>query len=286
MIRYKFGTSWPVLTRIIIAVILIVIIFPLLWIVSLSFRDEHHIYEAYAYIIPKYFTVQNFRNAFDYASSKIKITFPRMYLNSMIVSFSAISIAIVLAVIGGFGFANFRFVGKHPIFNIIILSMMLPIQVTIIPLFLLFSKLKLINNLLSLILVYAALGIPLSLLILKTFFEQIPGEMQDAAKIDGSSDLQYLLRIVVPLSRPAIASCIIFLFLQTWNEFLLAMIFIQKGPSQTLPAVIGRIGGAKYVIPWGVYSASIVISALPVIVIFIIFQRWFIEGITLGALKG
>jgi ABC-type glycerol-3-phosphate transport system permease component len=133
---------------------------------------------------------------------------------------------------------------------------------------------------------YAALGIPISLLILRGFFEQIPKEMREAAKIDGARDMQYLARIVLPLSRPALASCVIFLFLQTWNEFLLALIFIKKGPFQTLPAVIARIGGGQYVIPWGVYSASIVISALPIIVVFAAFQRWFIEGITLGALKG
>lgn len=266
--------------------ILVVILFPLLWILSLAFRDEHHIYEAYAYIIPRYFTVGNFHSAVTYANTHLKIAFWRMYLNSAIVASWSIAVAIFLAILGGYGFAHFTFRGKGPIFNVVVLSMMLPVQITIFPLFIQFSRLNLIDNYLSLILVYAAFGIPISLLILRGFFEQIPREMREASTIDGARDMQYLVRIVLPLARPALASCVIFLFLQTWNEFLLALIFIKKGPFQTLPAVIARIGGGQYVIPWGVYSASIVMSSLPIIVVFAVFQRWFIEGITLGALKG
>lgn len=282
----KFGKSWYILTRILVFIVLVVIIFPLIWMISLAFRDEHHIYEAYGYIIPKYPTLENFTNAVNYAALFLKLPFWRMYLNSAIVTSSSIIIAIFLAIIGAFGFSQFKFWGKAPIFNTIILSMMIPVQVTIIPLFFLFSRLKLINNYASLILLYAALGIPISLLILSSFFGQIPEELRDASRIDGANDIHYLVKIVLPLSRPAIASCVIFLFLQIWNEFLLAIIFIKNGPLQTLPAAVARLGGGEKVVPWGVYSASVVISALPVIVIFLIFQKWFIEGITLGALKG
>lgn len=284
--RFKLGKGEYIFTRVAIIIVLIVILFPLLWIISLSFRQESHMYEAYFYIIPKYFTISNFKYALDYSVKYLNISFGRMFLNSAIVTFSAIIIAIVISIFAAFGFSQFRFKGKHYIFNLIIISMMIPAQVLLIPMFFLFSRLHLLNTYFSLILLYAVFGIPISVLILRGFFGQIPPELREASRIDGANDLQYLIKIILPISRPAIASCIIFLFLQTWNEFLFAIIFIKKGPMQTLPAAISRIGGGQFVVPWGIYSASIIISALPVIIIFIIFQKWFIEGVTLGALKG
>jgi len=284
-VRLKYGKSGYILTRILIFLVLIAILFPLIWIVSLSLRHENQIYESYGYVIPKHPTFENFPKAVNYVQDKLKLSFLRMFGNSALVTFSSIGIAIFFAILGGYGFANFRFKGKATIFNSIVLSMMIPVQIILIPIFYLFSKLN-IKDTLSLILIYAALGIPISVLILRGFFEQIPEELRDASKIDGANELQHLVKVVLPLSKPAIASCIIFLFLQIWNEFLLALVFIPSGKWQTLPEAISKIGGGQYVVPWGIYSASIVIASLPVLIIFSIFQRWFIEGVTLGALKG
>jgi ABC-type glycerol-3-phosphate transport system permease component len=265
--------------------VLIMILVPLIWIVSLSLRHEDQIYESYGYIIPKEPTFENFPRAVNYVEDRLKLSFLRMFANSALVTFSAIAIAIFFAIMGGYGFANFKFRGKSVIFNSIILSIMIPVQVILIPAFFLFTRLQ-IKGTMSLILLYAALGIPISVLILRGFFAQLPDELRDASKIDGANDFQHLLKVVLPLSKSAIASCIIFLFLQTWNEFLIAIVFIPFGKWQTLPAAISKIGGGQYVVPWGIYSASIVIASFPVIILFSIFQRWFIEGVTLGALKG
>ncbi len=282
---FKYGKSVYILTRILAAIVLLIVLLPLVWIISLSLRYENQIYDSYGYIIPKNPTLENFKRAVNYIEDKLKLSFLRMFANSALVTFSAIIIAIFFAVLGGYGFASYKFKGKYIIFNAIILSMLIPAQITLIPLYYLFTKLN-INKVLSLILIYAAVGIPISVLILRGFFMQLPEELRDASKIDGANDLQHLIKIVLPLSRPAIASCVIFLFLQTWNEFLYALVFIPTGKWQTLPAAISKIGGGQYVIPWGIYSASIVIVSIPVIIIFSLFQRWFIEGVTLGALKG
>lgn len=283
--RREFGLGTFILTRILITLVIILILFPLIWMISLSFRDERNIYEAYGYIIPKEPTLENYPHAVSYVEDSLNLSFLRMFANSAIATFSAIAIALFLAILAAYGFAFFRFRGRGPVFNLILLSLLVPVQVILIPLFFMFARMN-IDNLPALILIYAANSIPISLLILRGFFEQLPEELRDASKIDGASDFQYLIRVVIPLSKPAIASVIVFLFLALWNEFLLAKIFIPTGPWQTLPEAISKIGSGLYVVPWGVYSASVVIGALPVIVLFTIFQRWFIEGITLGALKG
>jgi ABC-type glycerol-3-phosphate transport system permease component len=283
--HFRYGKPTYILTRISMILILLIILLPLIWIVSLSLRHEDKIYESYGYIIPKDPTIENYPKAVNYVEDKLKLSFLRMFANSGLVTFSSIAIAVTIAIFGAYGIANYRFKGKSPTFNFIILSMMIPAQVIFIPLFYLFAKIN-ITNVFALIIIYAQLGIPISVLLLRGSFEQLPRELRDASQIDGASDFQHLIKIILPLSKPTIASCIIFLFLQTWNEFLLALVFIPSGSWQTLPAAVSKIGGGQYVVPWGIYSASIVIAAFPVIIVFSIFQRWFIEGVTLGALKG
>ncbi len=283
--RREFGLATFIITRILIILVLIAILFPLVWMISLSFRDERNIYEAYGYIIPKYPTVANYPHAVSYVEDSLNLSFLRMFANSALATFSAILIALFLSILGAYGFAFFKFRGRKPIFNIIMISLLVPVQVLLIPMFLLFARLN-IKNISALILIYAATSIPISLLILRGFFEQLPEELRDASKIDGASDLQYLTKVVLPLSKPAIASVIVFLFLGIWNEFLLAKVFIPTGSWQTLPEALSKIGSGLYIVPWGVYSASVVIGSFPVIILFAIFQKWFIEGITLGALKG
>ena len=128
--------------------------------------------------------------------------------------------------------------------------------------------------------------IPVATLILRSFFEQIPKEIKESAKIDGASDIRVFLRIVLPLSKPAIASTAILLFLESWNEFIYALVFLSNPKIQTIPVAVAKIAGGKYIIPVGTYAASIVITIIPIMVVFIIFQKWFIAGMTVGAVKG
>lgn len=155
-----------------------------------------------------------------------------------------------------------------------------------IPLFFVLKNLGLLNTYFAVILPYIGFLIPIATLILRSFFEQIPVELKEAAKIDGATDIRILLQIVLPLSKPAIASTAIFLFLEAWNEFLYALVFMQNPKIQTIPVAIAKIAGGKYIIPVGTYAASIMITVIPILIIFIIFQKWFIAGMTVGAVKG
>ena len=142
-----------------------------------------------------------------------------------------------------------------------------------------------INTYTAVILAYAGFLIPIGILILRMFFEQIPGELTEAGIVDGASDFQLLMRILLPLAKPAIATCVILLCLDTWNEFIYAMIFMHDPTIHTVPVGLAKIGTSRYHINIGTYSASVMITIIPVMLIFAIFQRWFIAGMTMGALK-
>jgi len=167
-------------------------------------------------------------------------------------------IALVIAGLASFSFSNYRFRGKEFVFTIIIASFVIPAQVLLIPLFFILRNAGMLNTYL----------------------------IKESAKIDGASDFRIFLQIIIPLSKPAIASAVILLFLETWNEFIFALVFLQDPKLQTIPVAIAKIAGGKYIVPLGTYGASIMITVIPVLIIFIIFQKWFIAGMTMGAIKG
>jgi len=235
---------------------------------------------------PKKPTFGNFLEAIKRSQDVINISVPRMFLNSFIVSTLAILIATVISAVTGFGFSNYNFKGKEFLFVVILLAMMIPIQTYIIPLFILIKEMNLLNNYFGLIFPYSSIGIPLSVLLFRGFFDGIPKGLKDAATIDGASDSYYFLKIVIPLSRPVIATVIIFLFLTFWNEFLLALILIQNSELQTLPLAMSRMVSGKAPAMPPVYASFVVMAIIPIIIIFAIFQKWFIRGITAGAIKG
>ncbi len=273
-------------SRILITLTIIIIVVPILYIFSLSLRTKATIYQDFLFLIPKAVTFQNYIEAVDYAKVHLNVSFLQMFRNSIIATFSSITVAMIIASLASFSFSNYRFKGKEFTFTVIIASFVIPAQVLLIPLFFILRKAGLINTYLAIIIPYVGFLIPIATLILRTFFEQIPKEIKESAKIDGASDFRIFAQIVLPLSKPAIASCIILLFLETWNEFIFALVFLQDPKFQTIPVAIAKIAGGKFIVPIGIYSAAIMITIIPILIIFVIFQRWFISGMTLGALKG
>ena len=274
-----------ILTRVVILFFLVIILFPLLYTLSLSVRSPETVYSAKYFLIPYEFSLQNYYDAFFYAEERLKVSFPRMFLNSIIVTTSSVTLIIALSIFAAFSFSHLRFPMKESLYNVMIASVAMPAQVLLIPLFYLLIYFGIINTYSAVILAYAGFLIPIGILILRMFFEQIPKELTEAGIVDGASDFQLLLRILLPLAKPAIATCVILLFLDTWNEFIYAMIFMQDPTIHTVPVGLAKIGTSRYHINIGTYSASVMITIIPVMLIFAIFQRWFIAGMTMGALK-
>ena len=282
---FKRSPVFYILTRIVILFFMIIIIFPLLYTLSLSVRSPDTVYSARYFLIPYEFSLQNYYDAFFYAEERLKVSFPRMFLNSVIVTTSSVTLIIILSIFAAFSFSHLRFPMKESLYNVMIASVAMPAQVLLIPLFYLLIYFGIINTYTAVILAYAGFLIPIGILILRMFFEQIPSELTEAGIVDGASDFQLLVRILLPLAKPAIATCVILLFLDTWNEFIYAMIFMQDPTIHTVPVGLAKIGTSRYHINIGTYSASVMITIIPVMVIFAVFQRWFIAGMTMGALK-
>jgi len=282
---FKRSPIFYILTRVVILFFIIIIIFPLLYTLTLSVRSPDTVYSAKYFLIPYEFSLQNYYDAFFYAEERLKVSFPRMFLNSIIVTTSSVILIITLSIFAAFSFSHLRFPMKESLYNVMIASVAMPAQVLLIPLFYLLIYFGIINTYTAVILAYAGFLIPIGILILRMFFEQIPGELTEAGIVDGASDFQLLMRILLPLAKPAIATCVILLFLDTWNEFIYAMIFMQDPTIHTVPVGLAKIGTSRYHINIGTYSASVMITIIPVMVIFAVFQRWFIAGMTMGALK-
>jgi len=285
-INIKKDIGFYIYSRILVILSIIIILVPIIYIFSLSLRTKETVYQDFLFLIPKQITFENYPGAFDYVKTRLDVSFLRLFVNSIIASFSSIIIALIVASLASFSFSNYRFKGKEFTFTMIIASFVIPAQVLLIPLFFILRNAGIINTYLAVIIPYVGFLIPIATLILRSFFEQIPKEIKESAKIDGASDLRTFLQIVLPLSKPAIASCIILLFLETWNEFIFALVFLQDPKLQTIPVAIAKIAGGKYIVPIGTYSAAIMITIIPVLIIFVIFQKWFISGMTMGAIKG
>ena len=274
-----------IVSRLVVLFFIIIIIFPLLYTLSLSVRSPETIYSAKFFLIPEELSIQNYYDAFFYAEERLKVSFPRMFLNSIIVTFASVSLIISLSIFAAFSFSHLKFPMKESLYNVMIASVAMPAQVLLIPLFYILIYFGIINTYFAVILAYAGFLIPIGILILRMFFEQIPKELTEAGITDGATDFQLLINILLPLAKPAIATCIILLFLDTWNEFVYAMVFMQDTSIHTIPVALAKIGTSRYHINIGTYSAAVMITIIPVLIIFAVFQRWFIAGITMGALK-
>ncbi len=287
MFRLTLGQK--IFTRIVVALALVIILVPLLWVFFLAFKWPEEVYQSTLFIFPKnfHFTLQNFPGAIEFAEKHLDITYPRMYLNSIIVTTGGLILSVFAASFAAFAMVHYKFKSKEVFYTFILLCYMIPVQILLIPLYLVLLRLNLLNTYGALILPYATIGIPIATLILRNFFAQVPYEFTEAALMDGANSFQIYKNVYLPLARPALATCIIFLFLEMWNEFLFAFIFIRVDALQTLPLAMSRIGiGAKYPIPWAIYGASIVLAVGPIFIIFMIFQRWFVRGIIAGGIKG
>jgi ABC-type glycerol-3-phosphate transport system permease component len=269
-----------------VIIALVITLFPLIWIVSLSLRPPDQAFESFLFVFPKSITFQNFPDALDYARDVMKIPFGRMFLNGSIITIFTIILTIIIASFAAFSFSYYRYKLKEVLFVLILLVFMVPQALLLIPIFQILKTLHLLNSYFGIILALTTIQIPLSTMMLRSFFEEVSNEIRDAARIDGASDFNYYLKIVLPMSRAGLATVIIFAFLMTWNDYLFVLVFTTKSVLQTVPVALSQLISGRGIVPWGIYGATVVIAVLPIAIIFFLFQRWFIRGMAMGSLKG
>jgi len=262
-----------------LAIYLLVMIFPLYWIVITSFKPQKDIFSFPLQYWPAKATWDNYEKIFKISKFHIYIG------NSLLISIVSACIVLVIAVLSAYVLARFKFRGHKQIMLAFFATQMLPGFIALAPLYLMMSKMNLINNRLSLVLMYTVVLIPFSTIMLRGFFQRIPSSLEEAAMIDGCSRWSALLRIIIPVMLPGIASTFIFAFVQNWNELFLAVMFIDNDSLKTLPVAMNSFI-MKFDVDWGSMSAGAVLSILPTILIFAFAQRYIVEGLTQGAEKG
>ncbi|MBL8133972.1 MAG: carbohydrate ABC transporter permease [Anaerolineae bacterium] len=195
--------------------------------------------------------------------------------------------ATLLSTLAGYGFSRFQFRGKGLLFVMILMTLMIPFQSILIPLFLILTGLKLQNTLFGLALVYITFQLPFGVFIMRNSFDAVPREIEEAALLDGCSSLSMLYRVMLNIVRPGIITVGIYAFLNSWNEFLAALIFMTKETSFTLPILLTSVRSGYYgSIDWGALQAGLIVTIAPCILIFLLLQRYYISGLTGGATKG
>ncbi len=262
-----------------VAVLVLVSVFPFLWMLISSIKPLRELYTVPPTWIPETPTVAN------YAKVIFESNIPRYFLNSVIVSFGATGLALILAIFASYGFARFRFPGKRLYQSFVLVGQLLPTAAIIVPLYIVLNWLGLINTYFGLILVYLILTLPLSVWMLIGYFKAIPVELEEAAIIDGSSRLGVLFRITLPLSLPGVVAVLVYAFVTTWNEFIFALCFATDSTVKTLPIGLSEFS-TEFNTDWGAVMAASVLMTLPVALIFLGMQRLFIGGLTSGATKG
>jgi multiple sugar transport system permease protein len=262
-----------------LALHLIVMVFPLYWIVITSLKPQKDIFTFPLKYWPDHLTLENYVNVFKISKFHVYIG------NSLIVSIISAVIVLAIATLSAYVLARHKFRGHKQIMLAFFLTQMLPGFVSLAPLYLLMSNMNLIDTRISLILMYTVGLIPFSTIILRGFFQRIPVSLEEAAMIDGCSRLSALLRIIIPVMLPGIASTFIFAFVQNWNELFLAVMFIDSEALKTLPVAMNSFI-LKFDVDWGSMSAGTVLSIVPTIVLFAFAQRFIVQGLTQGAEKG
>jgi multiple sugar transport system permease protein len=262
-----------------IAIFLFITFSPIVWIFSTSLKQNQEAMSFPPNLLPQDPTLENF--VFVLTDPNLV----RSLANSFIVSIGSTILSVTVSALGGYAFARFDFKGKSIIISIILGLFMIPVVINIVPLYIMLADLGLLNSLFALMLTFQILIIPLNILLLKSYFETIPKDLEEAALLDGCSRVGVLRRVTIPLSMPGFAIAAVLSFRFAWNEFILAVV-LANHPDSTVFQVALYQFISLYRIDWGYLSAGITIAIIPVLVLMLSFQKNMVKGLTLGAIRG
>ncbi len=262
-------------------ILAIIFLMPIVWSIANSFKPAAEALSNPVALFSKAFSLENYRRLEDVGAGW------HVYaMNSLLIAGGTILLTVLVAVPAGYGFSKFRFPGQSLIFVLVMATMMIPFQSILTPLFLILKFLGLQNSLLGLVLVYTTFQLPFSIFMMRNAFDAIPVALVEAARIDGASQWTLLRRILMPLALPGVATVAMFAFLNSWNEFLAALIFLSDQNKFTLPIMLVNVSSGIYgIIDWGALQAGITVTMIPCILLFLALQRYYVRGLTAGAVK-
>ncbi len=305
----KRTSVYRTITLILIIVIAAVIfLFPLYWILTGAFKTPASVNNSIPEWWPKEWTMRNFDTLFDkrsaplwelhvplsewFTSDHSQVVFfsgpvmPaafRWLINTVFMSVAAMVLTCGTAALAGYALAKKRFIGRAVLFSLIVCAMALPKQVILIPLLKEMSALGLMNSLWAVI--FPTVGWPFGVFLMKQFSESIPGEILEATRIDGASEAKTFMTVVLPMVKPGIGALAIFTFINSWNDYFMQLVMLPSGNNFTMPLGIASLQ-AETSIDMGLLMAGAALASVPIIVVFLMFQKYFTQGITMGAVKG
>ena len=264
-----------------IAILLFVLfaLFPIFWLVKVSVTPNDLLYSEGVRLWPSRMTFDHFSHVLNNSS------FPLFFRNSLIVSGSTAIIVTLLASLSGYALSRFNFRAKYWIVALMLLTQMFPLVMLIAPIYKIMAPLGLTNSLLGLVIVYSAFNVPFATFLMQSFFDGIPKDMEEAAKIDGATQFMAFRQIILPLTLPGIAATLGFVFTAAWSELLFALMLISGNDSATFP--VGLLSFvSKFSVDFGQMMAAGVLALIPACVFFFLIQRYLVQGLTAGAVKG
>jgi len=277
MAKRKWFFSLKTVNYIVVLLVIVGVAYPLFWMVCSSLKTNGEIFRS-AWALPQKFRFDNFVEAWKVGH------FGKYFLNSGIVTSISVLIIVLISSMAAYAFARLEFKGRDPLFYMFLSGLVLPIQVLIIPLFIQFGDMNLLDTYLALIFPYTSWGLAISIYVLRSFFLTIPRDIEDAAKIDGCSLFAIYWRIMLPLVSPALLTVAILNAANIWNEFLLAYLFMADQKMKTLPAGLFYFS-SKYITDFRLIFGGLTITTIPILVFYFLFQKHMVKGLTMGAIK-
>lgn len=267
------------LFRIPLFLILVFILIPFIWAVITSFKTKDVITGMNISLLPNPVTFENFVNVWKVSK------FSSYFLNSLYVSFIALVIIVVCSVLNGYALARYKFKGKNIFMMLLIGTQLMPVIILIIPLFVIFKQMGLVNNRWSLIIFYIAMQIPFNSILMKGFVSGIPVAVEEAAWVDGASRTKTAVYILLPMLLPGIVATGAFAFVSCWNEFMVSFSFLTSQKLFTIPVGLKYMIG-EYTIDYGSLAAGSIIALIPPVILFAYIQKFLVNGLGAGAIKG
>jgi multiple sugar transport system permease protein len=268
-----------ILLYVLITIIAFIYILPGLGVILTSFKLDAEIAQEGLWSLPKLLHLDNYKEIWFVANIQTYMK------NSFLVTLPATLISITLGVLMGYVFSKLPFKGSEMLFVFVLAGMFFPPQIVLIPLFKFYNKVNLYDTLWPMIITHAGFGLPICTLIMRNFISSIPMAIREAAIIDGANEMDVLVRVILPISLPALAVLATLQFTWIWNDFLYPIIFTQSDSMRTIMVGLISMRG-QYSVAYGAQGAMAVVASIPTLIIFIFFQQYFIKGMTMGSVKG
>jgi len=261
-----------------------VVLYPVMLVCKKAFEPGRQ-FALSASPIPTDITTAHFEKLFTERGAHGELLFLRHALNSIIVALATTVVGVILSCTAAYALSRFRFPGRKTGLTMFLVVQMFPATLLLLPLYVILNKLGLLNSIVGLVLVYSTTAIPFCVWTLKGYFDSLPRELEEAARIDGASTWMIFRRIMLPLARPGIAVTALFSFMTAWNEFIMASTFMTNQTRYTLPVLI-QSSVTEFSADWGLFAAGAVVTSIPVMIAFYVLQRALVGGLTAGAVKG